>query len=107
MHCVGVVQQMIIALDYDETFTRDPVTWMAVMKILRERGHTVIGVTMRYVRESLDMHPGYAEICDTIYFTARSAKRDFLGDLGVIVDVWIDDAPEFILHSARGHLEES
>lgn len=92
---------MIVALDYDETFTRDPDTWLAVAKLLQMQGHTVIGVTMRYVRESPGMHPFYDEACSMIYFTGRSAKRNFMSDLGVIVDVWIDDAPEFILNSAR------
>lgn len=87
---------MLIALDYDDTFTRDPVAWKHAMTQLILAGHTVIGATMRYEREGFDLNESYRNICKTIYFTDRNPKRAFLADLGVFPDVWIDDTPEFI-----------
>ena len=88
---------MLVALDYDDTFARDPIGWYHAMSRLRfGSNHTIIGATMRYEREGTDFHDAYREICDTIYFTNRNPKRAFLADLGVFPDVWIDDTPEFI-----------
>ena len=91
---------MIIALDYDDTYTRDPDTWNAIARILHIAGHIVIGVTMRHPAEASGMHSSYDEAVDRIYFTGRKAKQAFMRDLGVLVDVWIDDRPDFILRDA-------
>ena len=40
---------MLIALDYDDTFTRDPEGWLNFAKLMKSRGHEIIGVTMRYL----------------------------------------------------------
>lgn len=93
---------MNIALDYDETFTRDPDAWYAAMFAMRQAGHTVYGVTMRYPREGLDIDRRYKELCSGgVHFTAREAKMRYMEDRGISIDVWIDDSPHFILRSAR------
>lgn len=91
---------MIISLDYDDTFTKDPQAWTDAMRILKRAGHTVIGVTMRYPGEASGMDVRYDDICETIYFTGRAAKDAFLCVKGVHVDVWIDDNPKWILTNA-------
>lgn len=91
---------MLIALDYDDTFTRDPLGWQSVCAILKVRGHTIVGATMRNHFEAKDINPIYLEICTEIYFSNREAKRAFLAREGVFPDVWIDDNPEFICYSA-------
>lgn len=85
---------MIIALDYDDTFTRDPGGWREVAHFLQRRGHTVYGVTMRYEREGVCMD--YRTACEKIFYTGRQQKRKFMQDLGIFVSVWIDDMPEAI-----------
>lgn len=85
---------MRIALDYDDTYTRDPVFWAAFIQMARTRGHEVMIVTMRYPREPVQDVP-----CEVIY-TGRSAKKDFLEARGIIIDVWIDDSPHWILVNA-------
>lgn len=92
---------MIVALDYDRTYTIDPKAWDIVIATLRKTGHTVIVCTMRY-----DNEEGKAVIEDlrhkvsAIYFTGRKGKRDFLAKQGIRPHVWIDDMPEFILMDA-------
>lgn len=92
---------MIIALDYDHTFTEDPAAWCAAMHALRLCGHEIVGVTMRYDHETHGMDPRYADACDRIFFTGRKAKQPFMAERGIIVNVWIDDNPHWILGDAR------
>ncbi len=91
---------MIIALDNDHTFTNDPDAWFEAMRAMKNAGHTVIGVTMRYPAEASGMDKRYDDICERIYFTSRAAKQSAMAVQGVHVDVWIDDSPHWILNNA-------
>ena len=88
---------MIIALDYDNTFTRDPEAWYSAAASLKTFGHTIIGVTMRFERESTDIDPYYFKVCEKVYYTGRHSKRKWCADRNIFPDVWIDDSPEFIV----------
>ena len=93
---------MNIALDYDETWTRDPDLWHAFVTAAKAKGHTVYGVTMRYPREGTDMDARYKSGCNGgIFFTSRQAKLYYMEKQDVIIHVWIDDSPNFILMGAR------
>lgn len=87
---------MNIALDYDNTYTLDPDLWDVFIKLLAMRGHSVYIVTMRYVTQPiepiLDLVPG------NVYYTSGKAKRKFMTDQDIRIDVWIDDIPDFILY---------
>ena len=86
---------MRLALDFDDTYTRDPELWDKFIEWAKERGHEVICVTMRYPYEiELDRHqfPKGVEI----YATSRSAKYLYLLNKGIHVDVWIDDDPMWL-----------
>ena len=94
-------KDLIIALDYDETFTTDPVAWGLVAMLLEKAGHNVILVTYRH--EELDAAP----LLDAIkqagidcYFTDGKAKGKFMEDLGIKVDIWIDDNPKSVLEDS-------
>lgn len=88
---------MIIAIDYDETYSADPVLWDAFIKNAIERKHKVICVTMRYDNqfEAPDVLTSIGKICKVI-FTGRLAKEKFLKKIGLNPDVWIDDRPYYI-----------
>lgn len=92
---------MLIALDYDDTFTRDPEAWLGFAKLMKSRGHEVIGVTMRYPGEASGMDSRYADACPKTHFTGRQAKKQYLEGKGVFPHIWIDDTPEWILVSAK------
>lgn len=87
---------MRIALDYDGTYTEDPELWDAFIRVAQSFGHEVMIVTMRYPQEAI-RH----EVPCEIFYTGRLAKRQFMQRLSIEFTVWIDDIPEFILHSTR------
>lgn len=91
---------MIIALDYDDTFTKAPDFWYDFMAKCDVESHLVIGVTMRHESEAKEMNSDYLRMCEKVYYTDRKAKRDFMADLGIHVDIWIDDRPDFIIKDA-------
>jgi len=92
---------MIIALDYDLTFTEDPAGWLTCATHMRLRGHKIYGVTMRYPEEASGMSAMFNAACDEILFTGRKAKQPFMAERGIHVNVWIDDSPHWILGDAR------
>ena len=90
---------MLIALDYDGTYTADPVLWLDFVKRAQSRGHAVICVTMRYDHETLDMCLKLQSLVDVI-FSSRQAKLPFLNARGVFPDIWIDDSPNWLFEDA-------
>jgi hypothetical protein len=91
---------MIIALDYDDTYTADVEFWQQYITLARDHGHRVLCVTSR------DPSPGNKATvlpCDSngfgipVYFTNQCAKRWYMETVWKTeVDVWIDDLPERI-----------
>lgn len=92
---------MILALDYDDTFTKDPHLFYHFAELAKSAGWTVYGITMRYPHEASNMDPRYAEVCDKVFFTGRKAKWYFCEQNNIKVDIWIDDAPWWILRDSR------
>ena len=82
---------MLIALDYDGTYTEDPDLWDRFIQSAKERGHRIICVTMRYPGEPV------GTIGIEVIYTSRRAKKPHLEAAGVSVDIWIDDNPHWIL----------
>lgn len=95
---------MLIALDYDETFTRDPDGWSDAMSVMRSYGHTVIGCTMRTPQERHGMHERYFDVCHEVYFSSRQGKREYLASNNLFPNVWIDDTPDFICMDSADRL---
>jgi hypothetical protein len=92
---------MIVALDFDGTFTEDPEGWSGVIALFKARGHTIYIVTMRHpeVEEAI---PNFIKhIVDDIFYTGRLAKRKFMESKGIKIDVWIDDNPEAVSMNAE------
>jgi hypothetical protein len=76
---------VLIALDYDKTYTADPALWDCFVGLARLRGHEVKIVTMRHPHE---------EVPDTgmdVVYTSRKAKATV-----VKADIWVDDSPHWI-----------
>lgn len=87
---------MIIAIDYDNTYTADPETFNKVITLFKEAGHDVICVTGRDdgvlgvpVRNSIGK-------LIPVIFAGSTWKREAARKRGYIVDVWIDDMPSMI-----------
>lgn len=93
---------MLLALDYDETYTRDPAFWNSVIDLAKARGHLVICATMRNSNgwEAEEVRNALAHCVEAIIFTNRKAKHKAVYDAGYMSSVWIDDNPYFILNNA-------
>lgn len=76
---------MLIALDYDKTYSADPALWDDFVQSARDRGHTVKIVTMRRPDEAI---PG---VPIEVVYTSRKAKASV-----VSADIWIDDSPQWV-----------
>ena len=86
---------MIIAIDFDNTFTLDVDLWKAFINHARDRGHEVICVTMNFEGDEYVLnHIGY--LVDEVIFTEGEDKKPVAQRHGWDVDVWIDDTPEWI-----------
>lgn len=90
---------MIIALDYDKTYTRDPKLWDKFIDSAHNSGHKVICITMR--------KPNLAEeidrtnfVVDQLYYTSRKAKLIWAKANNIEVDIWIDDKPGWLFDDA-------
>lgn len=90
---------MLISLDYDDTFTKDPEFWLSFVKQAQERGHIVKCITMRFPEGKDTMDPRLLELVEVI-FTSHKGKKKFVRNLGIFVDIWIDDNPDYICSDA-------
>jgi len=87
---------MLIALDYDDTYTTDPTLWDAFVAQAQARGHEVHIVTMRAPTEVVRV----GATVNRIHYTDRKAKRPYMYALGLHVQIWIDDRPDFVVADA-------
>jgi hypothetical protein len=76
---------MLIALDYDKTYSADPALWDDFVQSAQDRGHTVKIVTMRRPDEAILGVPV------EVVYTSRKAKAAV-----VSADIWIDDSPQWV-----------
>lgn len=88
---------MIIALDYDKTYTSDKFMWNKFCVLAQECGHEVICLTMRYDNdeERISNLP-----VSKIYYTSRKAKLIWAKQNNIHVDIWIDDKPGWLFDDA-------
>jgi hypothetical protein len=91
---------MNIALDYDDTYTRDPKLWLGFIKAATAAEHDIRIVTMRFKHEFTSMDPALLETRIPIIFTSSLAKQPECERHGFHVHVWIDDNPRAINESA-------
>jgi hypothetical protein len=89
---------MLIALDYDKTYTADPVLWQRFIATAKERGHSVIVATMRFPQEGAEIDKALGSMVDGIVYTSRKAKYDGLQAQGFSPSIWIDDSPHFLFN---------
>jgi poly(3-hydroxyalkanoate) synthetase len=93
---------MNIALDYDDTYTLDPVAWSGFIAMMIERNHKVYLVTWRTPEETnADIENIRTKLTDII-FTSRKAKFYFVEKLSIYIHVWIDDNPWAITSTMQG-----
>lgn len=92
---------MLICLDYDGTYTLDPVMWDSFVVNASSVGHVVICATMRYPEEGKEVEENLGNLVAQIIYTSRKAKQPFLRNMGINPDVWIDDSPHWLVNDSR------
>jgi len=90
---------MLIALDYDGTYTLDPDFWQRFIVNAQGSGHEVICATMRHPSEGKDIC-GTLKTMVKIIYTSRQAKTIGLSAQHIFPDIWIDDKPEWLFENA-------
>jgi hypothetical protein len=86
---------MIIAIDYDNTYTADPNLWNNFVTTALEIGHTVICVTARPEIMGQVVLDSIGKLVPFV-FAGGEWKREVALKRGYKVDVWIDDMTEYI-----------
>ena len=81
---------LLIAIDYDRTFTAAPDMWTDFIRDALRRDFWVVLCTAR-------PFPPQEPLPIPVICTGGRAKRDFLAAGGVYPDIWIDDDPASIL----------
>lgn len=92
--------RQVYSLDFDGTFSEDPVLWKWFAEKAIERGHGLWIVTARRnTAENLEElmavtgPPAWRH-----KFTDLGAKKPWCEANGIDIDVWIDDKPEVVLY---------
>lgn len=85
---------MLIALDYDGTYTLQPEFWDSFIVAVKSAGNEIVCATMRHESEPIEMN------CRIIY-TGRQAKAKFLESIGLKPNVWIDDNPIWLYRDSH------
>lgn len=80
----------VISVDYDDTYTEDPEMFEQIMELMKKRGHIPVIVTAR----NKEKHPISSRF--EVFYTNGENKAQFMRNVGLEVDIWIDDWPELI-----------
>lgn len=89
----------IVAVDFDQVISDNNQGWLQILYLFKQIGYNVIVVTYRSPQKDpyeLDFlkKAGYE-----VYFTNNVAKKSYLKEKGINVDIWIDDYPLSILEN--------
>lgn len=91
---------MKIALDFDGTYTEDPIFWHLFLKNAAMRNHDVYIVTFRTPQMSDKRLQDLQAAGVPVFYTSRTPKMKYMQDLGIPIDVWIDDNPGLIVNES-------
>lgn len=91
---------MNISIDYDDTYTKDPLLWNWFAKEAMNRGHYVCCVSARAAQHMDDPKATIGRIigAENCFGTGLQPKRRFMKiNHSIKIDVWVDDMPEYIV----------
>jgi len=95
-------ERMIIAIDYDHTYTNDPQLWDEFSRNALSRNHTVYCVSSRDERTMDDAKNTIGKVIGpaNCFGTNLHPKREFMiKNHNIYIDVWVDDTPDTIVES--------
>lgn len=85
---------MLIALDFDDTYTADPGLWDRFIELAKRSGHEFVCVTARAANDIDAVRSALGDM--PIVATDGADKAPFCSNTGYWPDVWIDDRPHLI-----------
>ncbi len=86
---------MLLSIDYDDTFTADPIMWRRVIYELQWAGHEVVCVSSRF--DTYENQRGLEEMTGLeVVLCGHNAKAEVMAKRGTPVDIWIEDNPNAI-----------
>lgn len=98
------MKSLTIAIDYDETFTADPLLFSEFIQMAKSNGHRCYLVTARRPThenyEQIDAALDHWKCQMPVVFSSLGSKIEKMKSMGLSVDIWIDDEPEKLV---RGH----
>ena len=88
---------MNIMIDYDRTYTSAIAMWREVIdNSFLHYGHKVFLVTSRGTNMPIDLAQDFISRNIPIIYCNFLAKRPHCESLGISIDIWIDDDPQWI-----------
>lgn len=85
-----------IAIDYDDTLSLNILMWQKIIDLFNSFGFIIYVVTYRDSSQFDDIYR-FNFVKDYIYTSAK-AKKQYCKDMGIDIDIWIDDCPESIIY---------
>ena len=93
----------IVIIDYDDTYTLEPELFDRFIYQLKSRGYKIVCATMRY--DIPDEADEVKQLCpavfDSVIFTGRQAKIDFINRMNLKPCLYIDDSPQSLFLNAQ------
>jgi hypothetical protein len=87
---------MLLSLDYDQTYTRDPDFWDGVIAAGIARGHSFVCITNRPNPPGTGKAERLPSPRIPVLCAGQEFKQDAARAAGLKVSVWIDDMPASI-----------
>jgi len=84
---------LTFGLDYDGTITDAPELFLNFCVFAEQKGYKVYIVTMRYPSECGDIPEVFKRHTKGVFATSRMAKKKFMFEQGININIWIDDNP--------------
>lgn len=86
---------MIISIDYDDTYSANPLMWDEFIQTAWSFGAHVVCVTARHDYEMAPVHASIGNVIgkSQCFSTGRVYKKKYMRDCGIEVNIWIDDNP--------------
>ncbi len=87
-------------VDFDNTFTSNPIFWTKVIKLAQESGINIICISARRdCEESRKFLTQSFPDGVIIYFTNHNPKIEYAKKRNIKVDIWIEDNPKALFES--------
>lgn len=97
-----MAESLLIALDWDGTFSADRELWLEFIRLAGSRGHRVFIATARRTDQCDEIMRVVGPLGVPIVATGGKPKINAVDDLaGYLPDIWIDDEPDLLFRESK------